>query len=323
MEWPFSMLRCAQCDAGVGADLSCVGATRHRFRHERGFIDFLGDAQRPSSAVEVTDFYRRFPFPGYSPTDDASSLLARSRRSPFMVSLDESLPLDARILDAGCGTGQVSAFLSLSAPRRKVLALDACDASLAAATAFRDRVGIGNLCYLRGDLFQLPVLAGVFDFVISRGVVHHTDDPALATRLIAARVAPGGYLLLGFYESIARIPHRVRRGLCRLAGRPVRVLDPVLRRRDFTEEKKQLWIEDQYRHPLERRLALPAVLADLEEQGFEYVRSVPPAVQGGRLFHGTERPGKLGFLSRRLGWAASGLNDPDAGLVCLVVRRPV
>ena len=38
-------------------------------------------------------------------------------------------------------------------------------------------------------------------------------------------------------------------------------------RRDLSADKKRIWIEDQYRHPLERMLALPQVVGVLEEQG--------------------------------------------------------
>jgi ubiquinone/menaquinone biosynthesis C-methylase UbiE len=130
------------------------------------------------------------------------------------VALDRALPSDARILDCGSGTSQLAAFLALSAPRRKVFALDGCRASLACADAFRARVGIPNLNLVRADLFDLPVKADSFEYVISRGVVHHTPDPAEAIRRVARCVGPGGTLVLGFYETWARLFHCAR-GDCR------------------------------------------------------------------------------------------------------------
>lgn len=331
MDWLTSLLRCPSCGSRLRAgaattpdetsSLSCEADARHRFEVVDRVVDFLRTTERSAPAEEVTGFYRRFPFPGYAPTDDAGTLLERSRRAPFLASLDASIPADARVLDAGCGTGQLAAFLALAAPRRRVVGVDACDASLAAAAAFRARVGIDNLRHLRADLFHLPLPEGAFDVVVSRGVVHHTEDPPRATREVAARVAPGGTLLLGFYESVARLPHRARRAIFRMLGRPVPWLDPILRRRDVTDEKKRIWIEDQYRHPLERLLPAPRVLAELEAQGFRFSRSVPPGIVGSNMLVPEPRPGAAGWWIRRLGWAASGLNDPDAGLICLVARR--
>jgi SAM-dependent methyltransferase len=270
----------------------------------------------------VERFYARNPFPGYAAADDAGTLLDRSRRAPFLAALDQALPADARLLDLGSGTSQLAAFLALAAPRRSVFALDECEASLHAAARFRARVAIPNLTLVRADLFDLPVRPGSFPYVLSRGVVHHTHDPDGAIASVARCVAPGGILVLGFYESWARLFHRARTGLARLAGRPLDALDPVLRARDLDPEKRRVWIEDQYHHPLEHRLALPQVWRRLAALGFEWVRTVPP-LEGTRsgLFEANPRPSAAALAGLRLAWAWRGVSDPDAGLVCVIARR--
>ena len=315
-----TLLCCPGCGAPLERPESCAGCGR-TFGDGPGYRDFIEAGSRTAPAEEVTEFYQRFPFPGYAPSDDATTLLERSRRSPFLVQLDQAIAPDARVLDCGCGTGQLASFLSLSAPRRRVIGVDACPASLGAAAGFKQRAQVDNLSLYLADLFRLPVARAAFDVVVSRGVVHHTPDPHGATREVAARVAPGGHLVLGFYESVARLPHRMRRGLAGLTGQPVRALDPILRRRDLSEEKKQIWIEDQYRHPLERMLPLPEVVHWVEELGFDWVRTYPPTVEAGSLFDPTPRPGGAGLALRRLGWALAGITDADAGLVSVVLRR--
>jgi hypothetical protein len=151
--------------------------------------------------------------------------------------------------------------------------------------------------------------------------VHHTPDPDRAIGEVAARVAPGGYLVLGFYETLGRLAHRARRGLSRVTGRPVRLLDPVLRRSDLDEEKKRIWIEDQYRHPLEHILPLTGVFARLRELDFAWVRSIPPSVGGAGLFDPTPVPDARRMRRLRTGFMLRGLRDPDAGLICLIARR--
>jgi SAM-dependent methyltransferase len=281
----------------------------------------IGATPREARAHGVEQFYTRHPFPGYAPGDDGPTLIDRSRRAPFLVALDRALSPRATLVDCGCGTGQLAAFLALCGPRRRVVAVDGCRASLACADAFRERERIANLQLVRGDLFDLPLAPNSFEVVISRGVVHHTPDPQLATERVARCVAPGGLLLLGFYESMARALHVARRSLGNLAGRPLRALDPVLRRPDLDDEKKQTWIADQYRHPLEHRLALPRVVAQLEHLGFRWVRTLPPAVDGDALFEPTARPGAAAMFGLRANWFARGLSDPDAGLVFLVAQR--
>lgn len=313
------LFACPRCGSGLAPAAPCTRCGAEVQRH--GSIhDALADSPFADKALEVNAFYERRPFPGYGPGDSAHSVLDSARRSPFLVALDRAVPPDACVLDCGSGTAQVAAFLALAGSRRTVIAADGCRASLAAADAFKARARIENLHLLRADLFRLPLAARAFDVVICRGVVHHTPQPYEAIRAVAEHVQDGGYLLLGFYESAARIVHRTRRALGRVAGRPIAVLDPVLRRRDLDAEKKLTWIEDQYRHPLERSMALPDVVAALERNGFEWIRSVPPAPAGSELFSPTPGLTRWTTFARRAGWAASGFGDEDAGLVLVVAR---
>lgn len=291
------------------------------FELRGGVLDVLGPRERERRAQEVEAFYTRHPFPGYAPGDDGPTLLDRSRRAPFLVALDAAIDAQATVVDCGCGTGQLAAFLALAAPRRRVLALDGCRASLACADEFRARAHIDNLQLVRADLFDLPLPQRRFSVVLSRGVVHHTPDPARAIACVARLVAPGGVLVLGFYETWARGLHCARRALGRVLRSELRAFDPVLRRADLDEEKKRIWIADQYRHPLEHILPLPRVIAALEREGLRWLRSVPPAVDGAALFAPTPRPGAAGLFALRSGWLLRGANDPDAGLVIVVAQR--
>ena len=312
-----STLRCPRCREP--AEPPACGGCGLAFVARGGVFDVIGATEREARAAAVESFYEKSPFPGYHPADDGPRLMDRLARVPFLVALDEAVPADARVCEVGCGTAQLSAYLALRGPRREVLAFDGCRASLEHADAFRERAGIENLELVRADLFDLPAPKEAFPIVVSRGVVHHTPDPDRATREVAARVAPGGILVLGFYETLARGFHCARRALAKPFGGPIRALDPVLRRRDLDPEKKRIWIEDQYRHPLEHILPLPRVVRVLQGEGFRLLRTVPPFAPGRELFEPAASPD--GGLGRRLGWLLAGVRDPDAGLVCVIARR--
>lgn len=319
-----ALLRCPRCGTPLDERPACATCGIAPGHDAGGLLDFLGaggdrlDVPEP----EVNAFYEARPFPGYNPADDATSLLDRCRMSPFLDALDRATAADALVLDAGCGTGQISNFMALSSARRTVVGVDACRASLGEALGFKRQARVENVHFVRGDLLDMPVPEGAFDVVNCRGVVHHNSDWREATRRVARHVKPGGVLLLGIYENVARMPHRLRRRLARVLGRrnPLRVLDPILRRRDLDEQKKQTWIEDQYHHPLEWCLSFTEALRVVEEVGFQWVRSVPPVPGREGLFDGEPRPSDLALLGRRVGWALS-KDDEDAGLVCLVARR--
>ncbi|MEM7199148.1 MAG: class I SAM-dependent methyltransferase [Planctomycetota bacterium] len=314
------MPTCPRCFATVVAEGSCA-ACGLRFVRDGDLLDVIGSSEREARAATVERFYGRSPFPGYAPADDAASLLDRSRQSAFLRALDTAIDPSARVLDCGCGTGQLAAFLALAGPRRQVFGVDGCAASLRLAESFRARVGLDNLQLVRGELFDLPAKTAGFDVVVCRGVVHHTPRPYEAIARVAACTAPGGALVLGFYESQARLVHRARRSLGRVLGRPAAWLDPILRRADLDPEKKRIWIDDQYRHPEEHILPLPRVVDCLDRMGFAWIRTVPP-LGTDPLFAAAPRPGGAGMVARRVGMACAGLRDPDAGLICYVARRP-
>ena len=319
----FARVACPACGQRLehsAASASCAGCGLTP-QQVGGVLDFLASKTLTGRGEEVREFYEKRPFPGYADGDSASSMLDRGRDSPYLTALDAAIGPTASVLDCGCGTAQVATFLALSGARRTVFGLDGCRASLAEADRFRQRARIQNLTLLRGDLFAPPLTPGAFDVVQCRGVVHHTADPDRATRTVASLVAPGGILLLGIYESMARIPHRLRRGVGRLSFPLARRLDPVLRRRDLTQSKKDTWIEDQYRHPLEKMMPVPRSVRLLDALGFDWVRTLPPAVDEGHMFEPSPRPSSPGLWLRRAGWMLRGLDDADAGLICYVARK--
>lgn len=99
---------------------------------------------------------------------------------------------DETVIDAGCGTGRLTAQLAERLPRGRVIALDASDAMLEKAKAelkpFGDRIS-----FQRADLADLK-LDGVADIVFSTATFHWVlDHRALFAGLFRA-LKPGGRL---------------------------------------------------------------------------------------------------------------------------------
>ena len=112
----------------------------------------------------------------------------RGRRAIIARELERlPIPLGARILDAGCGSGrtlvELARYGTVSAIERSEQA-----AMLASARgAFDVRVG---------ELEQLPWPAGSFQLVTCLDVVEHTHDDVLALRELWRVTMPGGWLVL-------------------------------------------------------------------------------------------------------------------------------
>lgn len=97
---------------------------------------------------------------------------------------------DEAVIDAGCGSGRVTAELIERVPRGRVLAADASGAMVAKA---RERLG-GRADYLVADLVELEVTDPV-DLVFSTATFHWIPDHERLFERLQAVLRPGGRLV--------------------------------------------------------------------------------------------------------------------------------
>jgi SAM-dependent methyltransferase len=275
-----------------------------------------GDAH----ANAVRRFYEWAPFPGYRSGETLASLYARAERSKFARLLDEAIPGDARILEIGCGTGQMSLYLTRA--DRLVIGADLTRASLLLAQAAARRFGLARVQFVETDLHRPGLRARAFDVVYASGVLHHTPNPRAAFARIAALVRPGGFIVIGLYNTFARIPLRLRRIVARISGYRWIPFDPVLRERDSEPARREAWLRDQYRHPEEHRHTLGEVQNWFRENGVEYVRTYPSTLIGEadeELFGAARDTWNLEVWLAQFGWMRS--LGHEGGLFVTVGRQ--
>src|SRR3984893_12464724 len=220
------LLACPACADALAADWSCRGCGAC-FEAPDGIpnLRLPGDGRTDA----VRHFYERAPFPGYPPQDSLQALHARAERSVFARLVDQAIPGDARIVDIGCGTGQMCLYLAR--PDRVVIGADLTRASLRLGASAARRFGLDRVRFIETDLRRPGLRAGSFDVVYSSGVLHHTPDPRASFARIAQLARPGRMVVLGLDNAFARIPLRLRRMVARLSGYRVIPFDPVLRDR--------------------------------------------------------------------------------------------
>jgi SAM-dependent methyltransferase len=226
----------------------------------------------------VRRFYDESPFPGYPPRDNLATLWARAGRSGFARLLDRAIPADARIVEIGCGTGQMSLYLARA--HRAIVAADISHGALTIAHAAAGRFGIRSVKFVETDLHCAGLKPESFDVVYAAGVLHHTPRPAEAFRRVTQLARPGGIVIVGVYNAVARIPLRLRRAVARLTGFNFVPFDPILRERDAEPERRRAWLRDQYQHPEEHRHTLGEVKRWFADNDVEYLRSFPSTVFG-------------------------------------------
>jgi SAM-dependent methyltransferase len=114
-----------------------------------------------------------------------------------------------RILDAGCGTGSSTEYLSFLNPQASVVGIDISEAAIALAKERYQRsgvlqMGIPEPLLLQLNVYDLDQLPGEFDFINSVGMLHHLPDPKRGIQALAHKLAPGGILHIFVYAELGR-----------------------------------------------------------------------------------------------------------------------
>jgi SAM-dependent methyltransferase len=311
------LLACPACAGVLAADWSC-GACGARFDAPDGIpnLRLPGDARTDA----VRRFYDCAPFPGYAARESLHALHARAERSAFARLLNHAIPGDARIVDVGCGTGQLCLYLARA--DRLIVGADLTRAALRLAAEAAHRFELDRVRFVETDLLRPGLKAGSFDVVYSSGVLHHTPDPRAAFARLAELARPGGTIVLGVYNAFARAPLRLRRLVARLSGFRSIPFDPVLRDRRTEPARREAWLRDQYQHPEEHVHTLAEVQGWFTENRVEYVRAYPSAVLGEEPEHLFARAAdnwRLEGWLAQLGWIRA--IGHEGGLFFTIGRR--
>jgi len=277
----FEELLCCPC--GSGSQLKktdgafVAGACGHKFPLTDGIPQLYwphGAAGHPGDVTEqVKAFYEETPFPNYDDHDSVRSLIEKARQGLYARELDEAIPYNSSVLEVGCGTGQLSNFLGISC--RRVVGTDLCLNSLRLAENFRREHGLARVRFVQANLFQLPFEREQFDVILCNGVLHHTSDPHGGFEGLLPLLRPGGYIVIGLYNTYGRLMTNTRRRLFRLTGGAGKWIDPYLRSVSLSKDKRRAWFADQYLHPHESTHTFGEVLKWFDTAGLEFINGVP------------------------------------------------
>ena len=224
---------------------------------------------------KVTEFYKVTPFPNYKDDDDKQTILEKGNRNILAQKFKKFIGYKKKVLEVGCGTGQLSIYFSLGT-NNNIVGLDPTIQSLNLAKNFAKKNEITNIEFVNADIFDDVLVENYFDFVWCNGVLHHTKNPYKAFEIISKSLKDNGYILVGLYNKIGRIRTIIRKYLSKLFSiKYLEIFDPTLKDLKISDEERKSWIKDQYFHPIESLHTLDEVLHWFEKNNIKYVNSIP------------------------------------------------
>lgn len=135
------------------------------------------------------------------------------RSQPFFDLLGMVRPArDMRVVDLGCGTGELTATLHERLHAKSTLGVD--NASSMLRKAPRD---VRGLSFREDDISRFLDTPDIFDLVFSNAALHWIDDHKSLFAKVAQRVAPGGQLAVQMPANFDYPSHTVAQDVARTA----------------------------------------------------------------------------------------------------------
>lgn len=103
---------------------------------------------------------------GFAPSK--STIVRMERRTSLLIS-EMDLSRDSRILEIGCGTGEVSYWMAQRSPAH-VIGTDLCEPFIKEA---KKKFQLPNLQYEVLDFTTETSFPGQFDYIVGNGILHH------------------------------------------------------------------------------------------------------------------------------------------------------
>jgi len=148
----------------------------------------------------VKSFYEETPFPNYEDMENTGDLIQKAEKGVFAKLLNEQIPFNCKVLEVGCGTGQLSNFLGIT--QRQVTGTDMCLNSLKLANDFKARNQLDRVDFYQMNLFKPCFKKGSFHLVICNGVLHHTSKPFEGFKAISKLVKKNNHRALQYFWKI-------------------------------------------------------------------------------------------------------------------------
>jgi ubiquinone/menaquinone biosynthesis C-methylase UbiE len=136
--------------------------------------------------------------------DSDAEMVRLDRQAAIYGSRDDlehlALNPEHRVLDAGCGSGQVTRTIAAAVPQGKVTGIDRQPRYVDYARRRAAVEGLRNVDFVEGNLLELPFKDDSFDVVWSKHVLQWIATPATAVAEFARVTRPGGRVIAANFD---------------------------------------------------------------------------------------------------------------------------
>ncbi len=219
----------------------------------------------------VKELYEKYPYPSrnlsFAQLKEYKNFLFRRGCPRFSNSF---------VLDAGCGTGELSNSLSFD---NKVIGIDISETSLKIAKKTAKKHNLKTK-FLQRDMLSFTY-PKKFDVIIALGSIHHTKNPKKAFQNLISCLKPKGIFVFGFYNPYTRFRLRIKQFiLFLLAGNNPEKRISLAKKLFPNKYKNTSWFADKYAHPREHYFSVNKIAKWFKEQNLE-ILSIYPNIKPG------------------------------------------
>ncbi|HUR98891.1 MAG TPA: methyltransferase domain-containing protein [Pyrinomonadaceae bacterium] len=140
---------------------------------------------------------------------------ARALRKSLLAEISKNDLPEFRVLDVGCGSGELLRMIAEFAERggRKALLTGIDLNPISSATTQSESKNFPGISSVQGDAFQLPFADDAFDYAIASLFFHHLTDEQIPTVLKEmSRVARRGVFVIDLHRD--RVPYLLYKLFC-------------------------------------------------------------------------------------------------------------
>ena len=148
---------------------------------------------------KIKELYNKYPFP-----NENLSLNELDKYKWILNSLPSEIIRGSKILDAGCGTGELACFLSRFGD---VTGIDFNEKSIEIAKKNSDKFKIKNINFLVDNLTNLNHKEK-YDYIFCFGVLHHIPNIDKAIGQLKELLKENGYIIIGVYNLYGWMIHK-------------------------------------------------------------------------------------------------------------------